>query len=135
MTNGLTANIKFYPEFDNTYKGVVNRTFNWLSFGLLQDKSNNPITGRPNRADDVIIQVYKEDEELYNGHGSWLSHLIIDEKEVWRIEDPLPEQKPFGDLSDDLKVLPSDSAYRKDVIEMKQQNWEEAEHRKLEMEV
>ena len=55
VTNGLRAEIKFYPEFDNSIKGVVNRTFNWLSFGLLEDKNNNPITGRPNRADDLIL--------------------------------------------------------------------------------
>ena len=54
--------------------------------GLGNSKSAN----RPARADDVSIEILKKDGKkekvVSSGNGSWLSHVIWDGKEVWRIE-------------------------------------------------
>ena len=49
----------------------------------------NAKSSRPARSDDIELKFYNEEstEPIFEGHGSWLSHLIIDGKEVWRIED------------------------------------------------
>ena len=83
-------------------------------FGAGKGKGDNQLTQRVNRADDVIITVTKKDQEIaYQGHGSWLSHLIIDDKEIWRLEDEVPKWKDMTEgLSDNTKILPSDSDLR-----------------------
>ena len=68
------------------------------------------------------------------GYGCWLSHLIIDEKLFWRIEDELPKWNDFGVLNDGTKILESDTRNRQDVPPMIEKNWEEAEKAKLQLE-
>lgn len=68
------------------------------------------------------------------GYGSWLSHLIIGDQLMWRIEDQAPKWEDFGVLSGGLKVLKSDTRNRKDVMPMIDHQWEEAEKNKLELE-
>ena len=59
----------------------------------------NKDTGREARADDIIIEINSRDFKKENskqelkakGQGSWLSHLTIEGKEMWRIEEKLPE--------------------------------------------
>ena len=36
---------------------------------------------------------------MCEGGGSWLSHLIIDGKIFWKIEDAIPKWKDDGELS------------------------------------
>jgi len=57
--------------------------------------------------------------EVCSGHGRWLSHLIIDSKVVWRIEDQVPQYQVRGDrMLDGTPVLPSDMEKRQDVAHM-----------------
>jgi hypothetical protein len=68
------------------------------------------------------------------GYGCWLSHLIISDLLMWRIEDECPKWNDYGVLSDGLQVLESDTRKRKDVLPMIQEQWDEAEKGKLELE-
>jgi hypothetical protein len=75
----------------------------------------NSKSSRPARSDDIEIKIYQDDdlkEILCEGHGSWLSHLILDDKEVWRIEEKENQVnwKEFGDFSNGMKSLSSDSS-------------------------
>ena len=91
------------------------------------------------KKDDLIIKIYKfesdEKEKLNDenivctGYGSWLSHIDFEGKEYWKLSDPICEW-----LEDVPEMLPSDSLHREDLIKMKQQEWEEAETKKVEME-
>ena len=83
----------------------------------------NEKANRPARADDIDVVIKKlndptnmesfEGEQLCDGMGSWLSHLLINNQEFWRIEDdvpnwignPLNDEKP----SDGTILLESDS--------------------------
>ena len=55
---------------------------------------------------------------MSEGGGSWLSHLIIDDEIIWKIEDTSPKWKDDGEL------LKSDSRLRIDVNDLIEQNWE-----------
>ncbi len=55
---------------------------------------------------------------MSEGGGSWLSHLIIDDEIIWKIEDTIPKWKDDGEL------LKSDSRLRIDVNDLIEQNWE-----------
>ena len=47
----------------------------------------NAKSSRPARSDDIELKFYNDDEStdpIFEGHGSWLSHLIIDDKEIVR---------------------------------------------------
>ena len=72
---------------------------------------------------------------ISKGHGSWLSHLIIDDEVVWRIEDPVPQwvsyQKPLK--SGDLR-LESDSQNRADFPYIFNKRMDEAEVKKVYLE-
>jgi len=94
-------------------------TVGWFSSGL----GTNQKAERPARADDIDVAIKKlndptnmesfEGETLCDGMGSWLSHLIINDKEFWKIDDeapcwtgnPLKDEKP----SDDTIILESDT--------------------------
>ena len=57
--------------------------------------TNNVKTGRKNRHDDLTMACHKkqegkEDKLMWEGHGNWLSHILIEGKEVWNIEDKMP---------------------------------------------
>ena len=81
------------------------------------------------------IQIFNAKNEVKcTGHGCWLSYLSLGDKLYWRIEDELPRWKEYGDLSDGLRTLESDTRNRKDVGPMIEENWEEAEKAKLELE-
>ena len=72
---------------------------------------------------------------LSQGGGSWLSHLVIDDEVLWRIEDDVPLWSPVSDtLSDGTKILPSDMEKRKDIPPMLVKDWETAEKEKVAME-
>ena len=44
------------------------------------------------------------------GSGSWLSHLMLDNETIWRIEDPVPTWTEAEDrMSDGTPLLASDS--------------------------
>ena len=90
---------------------------------------------RPARADDIDIKIFDSDKKVASeGYGSWLSHLIISETIMWRIEDECPKWNECGVLSDGIKVLLSDTRNRKDVMPMIDKQWDEAEKNKLELE-
>lgn len=138
-TQKIRANIKFNPSFENTYSGMLSRTASWIGGGK-KDKVNK-ITNRVGRVDDLIVSVYKYKEKptettdlQYEGHGSWLSHLIIDGKEMWRIEQEWEAWREFNDISNDFKVLESDSENRPDLKSMRQNEWDLAEDEKFAME-
>lgn len=60
----------------------------------------NKVQNRLARSDDIQIKVYKlnkTNDVICEGAGSWLSHLIIDEKVFWKIEDPIPKWKDVND--------------------------------------
>lgn len=85
--------LSYNPSFNRSLSGIAYRnTLGWLPGmnGLGQNKEQ----GRAARADDVSVEVFRFDKEtgkvvgeaVARGHGSWLSHLIVDGEVVWRIE-------------------------------------------------
>lgn len=70
--------------------------------------------------------------------GSWLSHLLINDKLFWRIEDDVPNWagNPLSNekLSDGTIILESDSQKRADVLFMVEKDWENSEKVKVELE-
>ena len=106
LTNNILADIRYNPSFENTYSGMFSRSVSWISGA--KAKVNNT-TGRENRADDIIVTVSSvldfddkksKNKEIFKGHGCWLSYLIIDGKEFWKLEDDVPAWKLGGELSD-----------------------------------
>jgi hypothetical protein len=91
-TNDLEAEINYNPWNDNSYKGMFKKALKW-GFG-----KKKPVEEREKRADDVHIKIYKnaksgkkeEREEVASGEGSWMSHLMMDGKTYWRVEDQVP---------------------------------------------
>jgi hypothetical protein len=53
---------------------------------------------------------------ICEGGGSWLSHLVIDNKVLWKIEDPIPKWKNVDDKSENL--LPSDTKFRLEINDL-----------------
>jgi len=80
--------------------------------GLGNSKTANRIA----RADDISVEIFKKDGKkdkvVSSGNGSWLSHLIWDNKEMWRIESPIPQWILANKFSDGSTLLESDSANR-----------------------
>ena len=93
--NFLEMEIQYNPNYANTYTGTAYRyTAGWF-YG--ESLGKNKTADRPARLDDVFITIHKCDENfkrieppVSTGGGSWLSHLEIDGRELWRIENPLP---------------------------------------------
>lgn len=54
-------------------------------------------------------QLAEGDEVIAEGDGCWLSYLKFGDEVVWRMDDPLPQFKEFGDLSSGDKILDSDT--------------------------
>ena len=72
---------------------------------------------------------------MSSGGGSWLSHLVLDDEVVWRIENDVPLWAPLGEtFSDGTKILPSDMEKRPDIPHMLAKDWESAEREKVNME-
>ena len=126
--NDLEAVVKYNPSFNKGLTGIAYRnTFGWLPGmnGLGQNKDQ----GRPRRADDISVEIFKTDggnkkskpELVSSGFGSWLSHLLLDDEIVWRIEQEVPQWESFSDdkkFSDGTPLLESDSFCRADFKEM-----------------
>lgn len=123
--NRIEAVVKYNPNFNRGYSGIAYRnTLGWIPGmnGLGQNKDQ----GRPARADDISIEISHKPgkkqggkpEVRAKGYGSWLSHVIIDGEELWRIEEKLPEwcmADANGRMSDGTKLLESDSMNRADL--------------------
>jgi len=68
------------------------------------------------------------EKTVMTGSGSWLSHLIINNEVLWKIEDPYPMWKePDVRMSDGTPLLPSDSKCRPDLEYIRNKDWEPAE--------
>ena len=113
--NGLKGMIKYNPSFNKSVGAIAYRqTIGWIPGmnGLGNSKSAN----RAARADDISIEILKKDGKkdkvVSSGHGSWLSHIIIDNKEMWRVESYIPQWILANKFSDGSKLLESDSANR-----------------------
>ena len=97
-------------------------TLGWLPG--MNNLGQNAKGKRTARADDIDIKIYESDdatEPVSEGHGSWLSHMIIDEDVLWKIEDPknLVTWKKFGEYVDGTVGLVSDTSQRIDVEPIK----------------
>ena len=129
----------YNPSFTNTYKGTAYRwTIGWATGGG-KDLGKNSHEDRPARGDDFLMEIYRQvgDEKIVisSGHGSWLSHFVIDDECVWRIEDPVPQwisyQKP---LNSGDERLASDTQNRADMPYIFNRLLEDAETKKIELE-
>lgn len=68
---------------------------------------------------------------LSSGSGTWLSHLVLDDELVWKIEDDIPLWLEVSEtFSDGTKLLPSDMGMRKDIPAMLIKDWDTAENEK-----
>ena len=76
---------------------LYRNTFGWIPG--LNHLGTNKEAGRPNRADDVSVEIIYHNrsnkrakpEVKAKGAGSWLSHLVVDGEVLWRIEQALPK--------------------------------------------
>jgi hypothetical protein len=133
----MRCEIHYNPNYQQGAKATAYRyTVGWLAGNQL---GNNDKANRTARSDDVDIKIFENDEAtepVSEGHGSWLSHLIIDEKILWRIEDESNNitWKEYGDYSNGMFALPSDTCQRIDVAPIQNNEWEEAEANKLKLE-
>ena len=76
----------------------------------------NKTQQRDARSDDIFIKICKNNKNndvICEGGGSWLSHLVIDNKVFWKIEDPIPKWKNVDELDENL--LQSDTKFRLEI--------------------
>jgi len=66
----------------------------------------------------------KKDKVVSKGNGSWLSHLIMDDKLMWRVEEHIPNWILTDRFSDGTILLESDSNHRDDLKHMILDQWE-----------
>ena len=72
---------------------------------------------------------------LSSGSASWLSHLILDDEIVWRIQDDVPQFLPASEKQKDgTTVLPSDFERRPDLPYMILKDWKIADDLKNKLE-
>lgn len=105
-TNNLEADLHYYPTSDNSYRGMIGRGAKGLVGGIagkLWGSSKAKEEEKPKDwADEVQIKIYQVSDnimdkskpnkiEVCSGNGRWLSHLIMDNKVVWRIEEQVPQ--------------------------------------------
>ena len=105
----------------------------------LNGLGKNAKAKREARSDDVHVEIFTNADTkkklACEGNGSWLSHLEFGGKVIWKIDDPVPQWKPYGELSDDIKTLPSDTFERTDYPLIRgKTDWEGAEKAKHELE-
>ena len=136
--NKIACEIKYNPNYNSNMSGTLYRhTLGWIPG--LNGLGTNAKAQRPARSDDIHLEIFKNADTkktlACEGNGSWLSHIEIDGKVVWKIEDPLPKWKAEGSLSDDIKMLPSDTIHRLDypLIRAKE-DFEAAEAAKIKLE-
>ena len=148
QVSNMMADIHYNPWDDNSYKQMIGKALNFKKFGIGKKKEEEAKDQRPKRADDIIIQISqnsnttdkklaKKQEKvvLSKGEGSWLSHLVLDNEVVWKIEDDVPLWSPVSEVfSDGTKMLPSDMERRTDIPPMLIKDWDAAEKEKTEME-
>ena len=64
------------------------------------------------------MKAKKPREVVSSGTGSWLSHLIMDDEVLWRIQEEVPqwqERDDSGRMSNGQIILPSDTRGRPDI--------------------
>ena len=91
----MELEIKYNPSYWDGLMGTAWRyTAGWI---MKSNLGKNKTAEWPARLDDIFITIHKCDENfkrieppVSTGGGSWLSHLEIDGKELWRVENPLP---------------------------------------------
>lgn len=95
---------------------LYRHTLGWIPG--LNNLGTNSKADRPARSDDIHLEIFTNADTkktlACEGNGSWLSHIEIDKKIVWRIEDPTPQWKDAGELTDGTKMLQSDTVHRDD---------------------
>ena len=79
--NGMRCEIQYNPNFNKGLSGIAYRnTIGWIPG--MNTLGSNSKSSRPARSDDIEIKIYKDGDNtnpVSEGHGSWLSHLILDE--------------------------------------------------------
>lgn len=77
----MRCEVQYNPNFNQGLSGMAYRnTFGWLPG--MNNLGQNSKAQRTARADDIDIKIFENDdakEPICEGHGSWLSHLIIDD--------------------------------------------------------
>lgn len=76
------------------------------------------------------------EEVVSKGSGCWLSHIIVDDETIWRIDDDITlwEKQPTKNLLNGDLLLESDTTKRIDIPFMVVEEWEEAESAKTKIE-
>jgi hypothetical protein len=94
----LVGEITYNPNFNASYLGTGYRyTIGWIPG--MNSLGKNQRDNRAARADDIDIKILDSSNNVVEGgHGCWLSHLIIGDQLFWKIEDPLPRWKEYGQL-------------------------------------
>jgi hypothetical protein len=123
-------------------KGLVGGLAGKLGWGSKKAKEEEPPA---NHADEIQMKIYQVSDnlmdkskpnrvEVCSGSGRWLSHFIIDNKVVWRIEEQVPQWQVRGDrMLDGTPVLPSDMESRPDIALMYEKKYPEAEAARAEL--
>ena len=79
--NGMRCEIQYNPSFNKGLSGTAYRyTLGWIP--RMNNLGKNEKGSRSARSDDIDIKIYESrdsTEPICEGHGSWLSHLIIDD--------------------------------------------------------
>jgi len=122
-------------------KGLVGGIAGKFGFGKAAKEEKPPAED----ADEVQVKIYQVSDNLMDkskpkkievctGQGRWLSHLILDKKVVWRIEEQVPQWQVRGDrMLDGTPILPSDMEKRPDIALMYQKKYTEAEAARAEL--
>lgn len=79
---------------------------------------------------DHVSAIKDSVEQISHLYGSWLENLIIDDNEVWNIDESIPFRVNFT-----KQVLPSDARYREDLIWLFYENEDYAQEWKSLLEV
>lgn len=120
-------------------KGLVGGIAGKFGFGKAKEEKPNQFS------DDVVVKIYQFSDnlmdknkpnkiEVSSGQGRWLSHLVLDGKVVWRIEEQVPQYVVRGEkMLDGSPVLPSDMEKRPDIAYMYAKDWKAAEAARAEL--
>ena len=98
----MEGDVHYYPSSDNSYRGMVSRGAKGLVGGIAGKLWGKAKEEKPQEfADDLIVKIFQCSDnlmdkskpnkmEVSSGHGRWLSHLFLDGKTMWRIEEQVP---------------------------------------------